>query len=229
MGHRRHAGHRAVVVAGSLATCLLLSGCFGSGGGSGPVSAPPTRHRPTSTPTISPTQPTSAPTTPTTATSAPSGPASDLRFSPKSDGKHNKECLTLHAGDAPAEFVYYPVLVKATQEADLAGVTTDHSSGVTVAGSWIAPAATTPGTGTLPGWPPPKILTSSSSVQWSQRVAASGATLEPTTGWYNVFLRIQVDPSVGDSTMSGITFAYHDANGDHTDTWVDHVTFSMSC
>jgi hypothetical protein len=152
-----------------------------------------------------------------------------LRFSPRSDGKHNRECLQLHPGDDPAEFLYYPVLVKATAPVVVDAVSTDHSDGVVVAGAWLAPAPQTPGTGTLPGWPPPKIFTSSSSVQWSQRMSAAGVTLDPTAGWYNVFLRIQVDPTPGDSTMDGVVLTYHDGSGSHTDTWVDHVTFSMSC
>jgi hypothetical protein len=121
------------------------------------------------------------------------------------------------------------VLIKATSQVDVDSITTDHSSGVVVAGSWVAPAPRTPSTGTLPGWPPPKIFTQSSNVQWSQRVSSAGATLDPATGWYNVFLRIQVDPTPGDSTMNGVVLTYHDAGGSHTDTWVDHVTFSMSC
>ena len=103
------------------------------------------------------------------------------------------------------------MLVKASSPVDLDSVTTVHSDGVVVAGSWVAPAPQTPSTGTLPGWPPAKIFTQSSNVQWSQRVSAAGAALDPAQGWYNVFLRIQVDPTPGDSTMSGVQLTYHDA------------------
>ncbi|MGC4109559.1 MAG: hypothetical protein QM747_03850 [Nocardioides sp.] len=219
---------RWVLACCAVATCTVLSGCFGSGGGGDGSSEPPRHHHSPSAPTGTPTGSSSTPTSPTSATS-PAGSSSALSFTPKSDGKHNRECLQLHPGDDPAEFLYYPVLVKASDQVDVDSVSTAHSDGVVVAGAWLAPAPQTPSTGTLPGWPPPKIFTTSSSVQWSQRVTATGATLDPGAGWYNVFLRIQVDPTVGDSTMSGVVFSYHDANGSHSDTWVDHVTFSMSC
>jgi hypothetical protein len=221
---------RWTAVVGSLASCALLSGCFGSGGAQ-PAADHHTRHHSRGS---TPTQPTSPPTTgetsspPTTAPTSPSA-TSVLSYSPKSDGKHSHDCLAMHPGDDPAEFLYYPVLVKASSPVTLDGVTTQHSGGVVVAGSWVAPAASTPSTGTLPGWPPPRIFTQSSNVQWSKHVLAAGATLDPGQGWYNVFLRIQVDPTPGDSTMSGVQLSYHDASGSHTDTWVDHVTFAMSC
>jgi hypothetical protein len=214
-------------VIGTLAACTLLSGCFGSGGGQEPTAAHHTRHQSRATEATEPTASTD-PTTGTSETSAPTA-SSLLAFSPKSNGKHSHECLQLHPGDDPAEFLYYPVLVKASSQVDLDSITTVHSGGVTVAGSWVSPAAQTPSTGTLAGWPPPKLLTAGSTVQWSQRVTAAGATLDPSAGWYNVFLRIQVDPTPGDSTMTGVQLTYHDAGGSHTDTWVDHVTFSMAC
>jgi hypothetical protein len=213
-------------VVGAAAACALLSGCFGSGGDQKPSAAHHTRHHSRATESSEPTDTTDPSTT---TSSPPATPTSLLGFSPKSNGKHSHECLALHPGDDPAEFTYYPVLVKASAQVDLDDVTTVHSDGVTVAGAWVAPAATTPSTGTLAGWPPPKIFTSSSNVQWSQRRTAAGATLDPSVGWYNVFLRIQVDPTPGDSTMTGVQLTYHDADGSHTDTWVDHVTFSMSC
>lgn len=211
----------------ALVSCLLLSGCFGSGGGD--QATPPQRHHHHAPSTsATPSSSSSTPTATTSATSSTAAPGSELRFSPRSDGRHNHECLQLHPGDDPAEFLYYPVLVKATSPVDVDSVSTQHSDGVVVAGSWVAPAPQTPSTGTLPGWPPPKIFTSS-GVEWRQRVTAAGATLDPSAGWYNVFLRIQVDPAAGDSTMTGVVVSYHDASGSHSDTWVDHVTFSMSC
>ena len=59
-----------------------------------------------------------------------------------------------------------------------------HTAGVTVAGAWVAPAPANAGTGLVPGWPPPSILTQSPTVQWSKRVTAAGAALDaggPTT------------------------------------------------
>jgi hypothetical protein len=212
-------------IVGTVATCALLSGCFGSGGSDSSADHPG-KHHSGSTPPSTPTGPsTSAGTSKTPST----GNAAVLRFSPESDGKHSHDCLKLHPGDDPAEFLYYPVVVTTSTPIHLGSITTQHSAGVVVAGAWVAPAPVAPSTGTLPGWPPPKILTSSSSVQWSKRVVAAGATLDPSAGWYNIFLRIQVDPTPGDSKMSGVQIAYHDAAGDHTVTWVDHVKFSMSC
>jgi hypothetical protein len=217
--------HRWTALVGSLAACALLSGCFG-GDDTQPSAAPSTRHRPASSaPTTEPTSPSestsSAPTTEPTA-------ASLLSFSPKSGGKHTDDCQRLVPGDDPAEFLYFPVLVRASTAVDLDSVATDHSTGVTDAGAWVAPATSSPQTGTFKGWPPSKLVTQSSQLQWSKRVPAAGATLQPG-GWYNVFLRLQVDPTPGDSTADGVVLTYHDANGSHTDTWRATTTFSMSC
>ena len=210
---------------GAVAACALLSGCFGSGGSDSSAGHPGKHHTRSSAPTTP-----SSPTTSTSTSMTPSpSDAAVLRFSPPSDGRHSHDCLTLHPGDDPAEFLYYPVVVTTDTPITVSSVTTQHTDGVTVAGAWVAPAPATPSTGTLPGWPPPKIFTSSSTVQWSKRVTAAGATMSPTAGWYNLFLRIQVDPTPGDSKMAGVQVAYHDAAGDHTVTWVDHVKFSMSC
>ncbi len=59
-------------------------------------------------------------------------------------------------------------------------------------------------------------------------MSANGATLAAGVS-YNVFLRLQVDPTPGDSAVKGLQIAYHDAGGAHTDTWVATMTFSMSC
>jgi len=151
-----------------------------------------------------------------------------LKFSPKSGGKHLEDCQRLVPGDDPAEFLYYPVLVKTPTAVTLDSLATDHTEGVVDAAAWVAPAGPTPETGTFKGWPPPPIITGDSNLNWSQRVRAAGATLEPGTS-YNVFLRLQVDPTPGDSEVKGIRFAFHDAGGDHTATWVARTTFSMSC
>lgn len=219
-------------VVGSVAACTLLSGCFGSGDSEPSASDSTGDHRSeSSAPPDSP--PTSSPTTstPTTAPTTPSAPVSLLRFSPKSGGKHLDDCQRLVPGDDPAEFLYYPVLVKASSPVTLDAIGDLHTTqGVVLAGSWIAPSAPTGETGTVKGWPPGKIVTGDPNLQWSKRVTASGATLDPSSGWYNVFLRLQVDPTPGDSETTGLVFSYHDADGaTHTDTWRATTTFSMSC
>ena len=99
-------------------------------------------------------------------------------------------------------------------------MTTAHTDGVSEAGSWVAPASATPETGTFKGWPP-KFVAQDPNLQWSKRVPAAGATLTGGTT-YNVFLRLQVDPTPGDSTVDGVVVGYHDASGSHTVTWIGH-------
>ncbi|MBO0844892.1 MAG: hypothetical protein J2P22_05695 [Nocardioides sp.] len=241
-----HTRCRLAALAGSLVACALLSGCSG-GDNTQPAAADTTGpHRtpaatPTATPTSTPTQtptgratqpPTQTPTSgaPTSATTPTQPPAtSALRFSPRSGGKHLNDCQQLVPGDDPAEFLYYPVLVKPTSSVNLHSVATDHTQGVVDAAAWVAPTGPTPETGTFKGWPPASIVTHDSNLTWSKRVRAAGATLDPAAGWYNVFLRLQVDPTPGDSAVNGIVFTYDDADGRHTETWVPHTTFSMAC
>jgi hypothetical protein len=221
MSHTRHS--LSALSTSVIACVLLVSGC--SANNSSSSSAGPAS--PTSSASGSaPTEPTSEPTTSAPTSSPPATTA--FTFSPRSGGKHLDDCQRLVPGDDPAEFLYYPVLVKVPTGLTLDSLTTDHTQGVVDAGSWVAPAAATPETGTFKGWPPPKIVTGDSNLQWSKRVPAAGATLEPGV-FYNVFLRLQVDPTPGDSEVKGTRFAYHDANGTHTVTWVAHTKFSMSC
>jgi hypothetical protein len=134
-------------------------------------------------------------------------------------------------GDDPAEFLYYPVVVTGPTSVTLESVATDHTQGVVDAGAWVAATGPTAETGTIKGWPPPRIVTGDSNLQWARRVPAKGATLDPGTS-YNVFLRLQVDPTPGDSEVHGLVFTYRDATpgtGPHTDTWKATTTFSMSC
>jgi hypothetical protein len=219
-----HTRHRLAALSGALVVCALLSGCFG-GDDTQPSAAHSTRHHHgpgSTTPTDTPTSDaTSAPSSAPPVTSA-------LRFSPKSGGKHLDDCQLLVPGDDPAEFLYYPVVVTPDSAVTLDSVATDHTQGVVDSSAWVAPTGPTPETGTFKGWPPPKIVTGDSNLQWSKRVSASGAALEAGTS-YNVFLHLQVDPTPGDSKVNGIAFSYHDASGTHTDTWVAHTTFSMSC
>jgi hypothetical protein len=222
-----HTRRTWATVVGSLAALSVLSGCFGSGGSgdSEPAAGHRTRHHGTaesSAPTGSPA--TSSPTT----APASSAPASALAFSPRSGGKHLNDCQKLVPGDDPAEFLYYPVLVKPSTSLTLDSVATDHTQGVVDAAEWVAPAGTTPETGTFKGWPPPKLVTGDSNLQWTARVPAKGATLDPGTT-YNVFLRLQVDPTPGDSVVKGVVFSYHDASGAGSRTWRAKTTFSMSC
>ena len=216
---RRHAAY-----VGSLAVvALLLSGCFGSGDQS-PAASHTRGHHSRATEPTTPTDPTSDDTSTPPVTPA---PTAVLKFSPRSGGKHLDDCQKLVPGDDPAEFVYYPVVVTASSTVTLDSVATDHTAGVVDAGSWIAPAAATPETGTFKGWPP-KYVAQDANLEWGQRVAAPGASLTGGTA-YNVFLRLQVDPTPGDSEVKGIQFAFHNTGGDHTITWVAHTTFSMSC
>ena len=217
MSHSRH-GLAPLVV--SVAACLLLAGC--SSNDTSSSAAPPS---PTS-----PTSPTSEPTEPSPSRTAPASPPSAvaLSFSPRSGGKHLDDCQRLVPGDDPAEFLYYPVLVKSPTAITLDTVQTDHSQGVVDAAAWLAPAGTTPETGTFKGWPPPKIVTGDQNLNWKTRTPADGATLEAGVT-YNVFLRLQVDPTPGDSEVRGIEFAYRDAGTSRTVTWVAHTTFSMTC
>jgi hypothetical protein len=213
---------RSTSALAALALGALLTGCFGSDSQE-PTSSHRTRHQ-RGTDTSAPTEATSSPTTQSTPpTVAP------LTFSPRSGGKHLDDCQTLVPGDDPAEFLSYPVLVKATSAVTLDTVATDHTPGVVDAGSWVAPAGATPETGTVKGWPPASIVTHDSNLRWGDRVRAAGAALDPSAGWYNLFLRLQVDPTPGDSATNGVVLAYHDDGGSHTITWRATTTFSMSC
>ena len=224
--HMRHGSDRTILLAVTAASlALVLSACSSS-------PKPTASHRPHRSTSAGPSStgtPSGAPTSASpSASESSAAPASSLSFSPRSGGKHLDECQRLVPGDDPAEFLYFPVLVKAATTAQLASLTTAHSTGVVDAGAWVAPAATTPQTGTFKGWPPSTLLTHSAQLQWSKRVTAGGATLAAGS-WYNVFLRLQVDPTPGDSMVKGIVFRYADATGDHEVTWKATTTFSMSC
>jgi hypothetical protein len=153
-----------------------------------------------------------------------------VTFSPKSGGKHLDDCETLEPGDDPAEFLYYPLYLKTSLPMHIDSITTEHTQGVVDAASWVAPTGPTPegGSTAQKGWPPGPIVTHDSNLDWKARMVAAGSTL-PAGPTYNVFLRLQVDPTPGDSKVTGIDFAYHDANGSHTVTWKATTTFSMSC
>jgi hypothetical protein len=220
MSHTRHS--RTALLA-SLAACALLTGCSGSDGSSS--AAPP----PTTAPTSAATEPSSEPTT-SPPTSAPPA-AAVLRFSPRSGGKHLDDCQRLEPGDDPAEFLYYPVVITAPVAVTLNTVATAHTQGVVDAGAWVAPTGPTPETGTFKGWPPPSIVTGDPNLQWKKRVRAVGATLDAGVS-YNVFLRLQVDPTPGDSVVKGIQFSYTDddpSSDGHSSLWLARTTFSMSC
>jgi hypothetical protein len=233
MSHRigRGLGLGAVAVV----ACLTLSGCFGSGSSEPSSTPPPTSQQTSGTPTETPSTgdttptspPTSAPTSaPTTGTTT--GTSATLSVDPPSNGKHSHSCNVV-TGTAPTDFVYYPVLIKTSAPATLDSATITYADGVQEKGSWIAPATSLQGTGTVEGWPAPAILAQGSSVQWSKRVDASGAALDPATGWYNVFLRLRVYPDQLPYHTQGIVFTFHDTAGQHTMTWGDHVTFAASC
>jgi hypothetical protein len=211
--------HGWTVAAAALALGALLAGCSSSTSQE-PTSSHRTHDR--GPRTSEPTETTSSPTVHSTP------PAANLAFSPRSGGKHLDECQKLQPGDDPAEFVYYPVIVRASQDVGLDTLTTVHTDGVVEAGSWVAPASATPETGTFKGWPP-KFVAQDPNLQWSKRIPAAGASLTAGTA-YNVFLRLQVDPTPGDSEVNGVMVTYHDASGAQvTATWKATTTFSMSC
>jgi hypothetical protein len=218
--------HRWTVFAASLALGTLLCGCSGSGS-SEPTASHRTRHH-RSQESSEPTEATTSPTQ----SSSPAVGFGPLSFSPKSGGQHLEDCQRLQPGDDPAEFLYYPVVITSSSSVTLHTVATDHTQGVVDAGAWIAPTGPTPETGTFKGWPPPKLVTSDSNLQWSKRVPAKGAKLEAGTS-YNVFLRLQVDPTPGDSKVNGIQFQYEDDQDPSTlgysIVWGAKTTFSMSC
>ena len=216
--------------------CLLLSGCFGSSSPeptaahtrtSGPSSTGSPSGTPTSpstpAPTTAPTTaPTAAPTTGSTAATA------ALSFTPKSDGRHSHTCFAISGSD-PVDYVYYPVMVKASSPTTLDSAAVTYADGVQVAGAWVAPAASTGGTGVVEGWPAPAILTQGSSIQWNKRVPAAGAALDPATGWYNVFLHLRVYPDALPLHTDGVVLTYHETGSPQTVTWVDHLTFRTKC
>ena len=213
--------HTLVALAASLAACTLLSGCFGSGGQE--PTAGHRRHHHKLAPTSEPTSlSTSSPTESSSASTAPL-----LHFSPRSGQKHLEDCERLNPGDDPAEFLYYPVYVTAASPVHIDTIATRNTQGVVDAGSWVATTGSNPQTGTLP-WGQRSLVTGDPNVHWGQRAPSTGTTLAagPT---YNVFLKLDVDPTPGDSEVSGIVFTYHDSNGSYVDTWVAHTTFSMSC
>jgi hypothetical protein len=221
MSPRRHSWPALV---GAVAACTLLSGCFGSGG-TDPTASHRTRHHRSHSPSAPVSPSTSAPTSSSSSNPA----AAALTFSPRSGGKHLDDCERLVPGDDPAEFLYYPVLVTPATDVTLDSLATDHTTGVVDAGSWVAPATPSSQTGTYKGWPPPKIITQGSQLQWDKRVPAKGAQLAAGST-YSVFVRLQVDPTPGDSMSRGLRLSYHDAGGGaETSTWKATTTFSMSC
>jgi hypothetical protein len=151
-----------------------------------------------------------------------------LGFTPKSNGQHSHTCLAI-GGTSPVDYVYYPVMVKASTPVTLDSAAVTYADGVQVAGSWVAPAAATGGTGMVEGWPAPAILVQGSSVQWSKRVPAAGAALDPATGWYNVFLHLRVYPDALPLETDGVVLTYHQTGAPESVTWVDHLAFKTRC
>jgi hypothetical protein len=214
----------------AVGTCALLAGCFGSGSSTPTATHTHSHTSHGSTPSTDPTsQGTTPPTSPPTTgpTTGPTGTSLPLSFSPKSDGRHSHTCYTI-TGSNPVDFVYYPVMVKAASPVHLTTAAVTYADGVQVAGAWVAPAAPTHGTGTVEGWPAPSILTQSTSVQWSKRVPAAGATLTPGT-WYNVFLHLRVYPDALPLTTNGVDLTFSAGGSDSSIVWVDHLAFQTKC
>jgi hypothetical protein len=150
-----------------------------------------------------------------------------LRFIPRSDGPHSHTCFAI-TGKDPVDYVYYPVKVKASTPVTLDSAAVTYADGVQVAGSWVAPGTATAATGIVPGWPADPIVAQDNSLQWSKRVPAAGATLDPAT-WYSVFLHLRVYPDALPLHTSGVVLTFHDASGSQTVTWVDHLAFQKAC
>jgi hypothetical protein len=148
-------------------------------------------------------------------------------FDPESDGPHSHTCLNV-TGAKPVDLVDYPVKVRASSPVTLDSVAVTYADGVQVVGSWVSPGTETGAVGILPGWPADAIVTQDSTLNWSKRVPAAGATLDPST-WYNVFLHLRVYPDALPLHTSGVVFTFHDASGSHTVTWVDHLVFKQKC
>jgi hypothetical protein len=220
----RHGSRRsALLAAGLVSLALLTAGCSKSASQeptasqSGTAGSPRASGMPTS----------GAPTSSAPTSSAPSSssglPAPLLAFDPKSAGRHSQQCIQVSGSD-PVDYVYYPVIVTDASPVTLDDLSVTYVDGVQVAGSWVAPAPADAQTGLVQGWPAPSILTQSSSVQWSQKVVAKGATLAAGTP-YNVFLHLRVYPDALPYTTKGVVLTYHDGAGTHTDTWVAQVTY----
>jgi hypothetical protein len=219
----RH-GLRTTAVA--VGACALLSGCFGSSSPE-PTASHSRTHvsRSTSPSTEATTTPTSEPTTAPTSevTAAPAG----FAFLPHSNGPHSHNCFNI-SGSRPVDFFYYPVVVKPATAVTLTTAAVTYADGVQVAGSWVAPAAPTRGTGIVVGTSDWSTVTQGTSIQWSQRVPAAGAPLTPGT-WYNVVLHLKVYPDALPLATSGVVLTYTDTGGSHQVTWVDHLTFKTAC
>jgi hypothetical protein len=219
---RHGTGRRTLLAAGVVALALLVPACSSSKEPTASESRPQPSRSTTPSATDTPSS-ASGSSSATASQSSSSPPATLLTFDPKSAGRHSRTCIQV-TGTAPVDYVYYPVIVTPTAAVTLDELSVTYVDGVQVAGSWVAPAPANAGTGLIKGWPPPSILTQSSSVQWSQRVVAAGATLAGGTP-YNVFLHLRVYPDALPYTTDGVVLTYHDAAGSHTDTWVDHVTY----
>ncbi len=128
------------------------------------------------------------------------------------------------------DYVYYPVLIKTSAPVTLDEASVTYADGVQVKGAWVAPSPPYAGYGLIKGWPAPKILTQSPNVQWSKRVPAAGAALDPVVRSYNVFLHLTVYPDALPLTTDGVALTFHEGGGaGQSVTWVDHLTFRASC
>jgi hypothetical protein len=203
--------------------CALLSGCFGSSSPE-PTATHSHHHTPSGTPTS--TETTTAPTVAPSTSGAPVSRA--LHFDQPSNGEHSRECFNVSA-DGPTDYVYFPVLVRSSTVVDLDTAGTTHSAGVRDVASWVAPAPDPADHGVIPGWPADPAVTRSKALNWSHRVPAAGAALQPETQWYSVFVHVAVDTAMLPARIDGLVLSYHDAAGAGSVKWVDHITFQAEC
>jgi hypothetical protein len=216
----RH-GLRTTAVA--VGACAVLSGCFGSSSPE-PTAAHAHHHKSHgSTPSTSTT------TAPTISPSTSGAPVPRvLRFDQPSNSEHSRECFNVSA-DGPTDYVYFPVLVRSSTVVDLDTAGTAHSAGVRDVASWIATAPDPADHGVIPGWPADPAVSKSKALNWSQRVPAAGAALQPDTAWYSVFVHVVVDTTQLPAHIGGLVLSYHDATGAGAVKWVDHITFAAAC
>jgi hypothetical protein len=214
-------GVRTTAVA--VGACVLLSGCFGSS--SPEPTASHTHHHKSHGSTPSTTI-TSEPTVSPSTSGAPVPRA--LLFDQPSNSEHSHECFNVSV-DGPTDYVYFPVLVRSSTVVDVDTVGTVHSAAVRDVASWVAPAPDPADHGVIPGWPADPAVSRSKALNWSQRVPAAGAALQPQTHWYSVFVHVAVDTAGLPARIDGLVLTYHDAAGAGSVKWVDHITFAAKC
>jgi hypothetical protein len=166
--------------------------------------------------------------TPGSAASRSATSVADLRFDQPDGPGSGGECAVVRRQPHPADFVYYPVRIRASQPVRLTSVTLADASRVVADGTWIAATSRLPEEGIVRGWPAPPLLLGSRHACWSERQSASGASLRPDR-WYTVFVHVVAPADGQPARLGGLTVAYRDADGENSRTWSDHLRFGPGC